>query len=401
MMRVIKSTFRTSKTDLERLFACNRESANVWNDCLAYAKDCHKQTGKWISKKELQALTKGRYHLHSQSIQSVQERYILARDNAWKAKQAGHEQIRYPYKTKRHYPTRWKKDGFVILPDGLILLSMGIHEGKRDKPVTVRVSCIPEGKVKEIELIWDSKLMLAISYEDGVVPMTNNHTVMAAIDMGEIHGIAAVAETGQALIITSRQLRSIKRLRNKKHAQLRKKQSRCQKGSRRWKKLQRALNKVSSKTDKQQQDVMHKTSRQFTTWANEQQIKTVIVGDVEGVQRNTSARSKNNNLKRRRTRFHNQRMSQWPFGLLLHMLMYKLAALGIELYKTDESYTTQTCPVCGRKKKVSGRTYNCYCGYSMHRDIHGARNILAKYKYGEIHELGWQIEKTTYLRPTG
>ncbi|MHB1167554.1 MAG: zinc ribbon domain-containing protein, partial [Carboxydocellales bacterium] len=56
---------------------------------------------------------------------------------------------------------------------------------------------------------------------------------------------------------------------------------------------------------------------------------------------------------------------------------------------------------CGRKKKVSGRTYNCYCGYSMHRDIHGARNILAKYKYGEIQELVWQIEKTTYLRPTG
>ncbi|TLM98212.1 IS200/IS605 family element transposase accessory protein TnpB, partial [bacterium] len=387
--------------DFDRLFACNRESARAWNDCLNHAKEHHQQTGKWIDKKELQVLTKGRYHLHSQSIQSVQERYLEARKNAWKAKQAGYGHIRYPYKTKRHYPTRWKKDGLVICPNGKIQLSMGIHQGKREKPVIVHASHIPNGKVKEIELIWDRKLMLAISYEDEITPVANNHTGTAAIDMGEIHGIAAVAETGQALIVTSRLLRSVKRLRNKQHAKLCKQQSRCHKGSRRWKKLQRAIGKISSKTDRQQQDMLHKMSRKFATWADEQQVKTVVVGDVEGVQRNTSKRKKANSQKKRRTRQQNQRLSQWPFGLLLMMLSYKLAALGIKLSKTDESYTTQTCPVCGRKKKVSGRKYKCYCGYAMHRDLHGARNILAKHKYGEIRALDWEIDKITYLRPTG
>ncbi|MDA8210737.1 MAG: transposase [Clostridia bacterium] len=401
MYCVIKTSFRTSKTDLDRLFACNRESARVWNDCLSHAKEHHKQTGKWIGKMDLQTLTKGQYHLHSQSIQSIQERYLEARKNAWKAKQAGYEHIRYPYKTKRHYPTRWKKDGFAIHPDGKIQLSMGIHQGKREKPVIVHASHIPQGKVKEIELIWDGQLMLAISYEDGISPTANSHTGIAAIDMGEIHGIAAVADTGQALIVTSRKLRSIKRLRNKKHAKLRKKQSRCKKSSRRWKKLQRAINKISSKTDRQQQDILQKMSRKFAAWADEQQVKTVVVGDVEGVQRNTSKRKKDNPKKKRRTRRQNQRLSQWPFGLLIMMLSYKLAALGIELTKIDESYTTQTCPVCGRKKKVAGRTYKCFCGYSMHRDIHGARNILAKHKYGEIRALAWEIDKITYLRPTG
>ncbi|TLM98803.1 IS200/IS605 family element transposase accessory protein TnpB, partial [bacterium] len=374
MIRVIKTPFRTSKTDLDRLFACNRESARVWNDCLNHAKEHHKQTGKWIDKKELQALTKGRYHLHSQSIQSVQERYLEARKNARKAKQAGYEYIRYPYKIKNHYPTRWKKDGFVICSNGKIQLSMGNHQGKREKPVIVHASLILDGKVKEIELIWDRKLMLAISYEDRITPVANKYTGTAAIDMGEIHGIAAVAETGQALIVTSRLLRSVKRLRNKQHAKLRKQQSRCQKGSRGWKKLQRAIDKISSKTDRQQQDILHKMSRKFAAWADEQQVKTVVAGDVEGVQRNTSKRKKNNPKKKRRTSQQNQRMSQWPFGLLIMLLSYKLAALGIELSKIDESYTTQTCPVCGRRKKVSGRIYKCYCGYAMHRDIHGARN---------------------------
>ena len=400
MIRVKKTTFRTAKTDLDRLFACNRESARVWNDCLSHAKEYHKQKGKWIDRKELQTLTRGRYHLHSQSIQSVQERYLEARKNALRAKQAGYDHIRYPYKTKGHYPTRWKKDGFVIHPNGKIELKMGVHQGKREKAILVYVSTIPSGRVKEIELIWDLKLMLAISYEDGVKPVTNEHTGTAAIDMGEIHGIAAVAETGQALIVTSRLLRSQKRLRNKQHAELRRKQSRCQKGSRKWKKLRRAMDRVSSKTDRQQRDILHKTTRKFTAWADEQQVKTVVVGDVEGVQRNTSKKKKNNPKKKQRTRRQNQRLSQWPFGLLLLILTYKLGVLGIELVKTDEAYTTQTCPVCGRRKKVSGRIYKCHCGYAMHRDIHGAGNILAKHKCGEIRTMDFKIEKITYLRPS-
>lgn len=150
MIRTIKTTFHTSKTDLDRLFACNRESARAWNDCLSHAREHYQNTGKWISQSELQALTKGQYHLHSQSIQAVQERYLKARENAYKAKQAGYEQVRCPYKSKKNYPTRWKKDGFSIQPNGTIQLSMGIQQGKREKPITVRAFRVPQGIVKEI-----------------------------------------------------------------------------------------------------------------------------------------------------------------------------------------------------------------------------------------------------------
>ena len=152
MIRVVKTTFQTSKHELDRLFACNRESAKVWNDCLAHAREYHKTNGKWIGKRELQQLTKGRYHLHSQSIQAVQERYLDARTNAKRAKQAGHEHIRYPWRQKKKYPTRWKKDGFTIQADSKIDLSMGIHNGKRENPIVVHTNNIPPGKLKEIEL---------------------------------------------------------------------------------------------------------------------------------------------------------------------------------------------------------------------------------------------------------
>lgn len=52
MIRVKKTTFRTTKADLDWLFFCNRESARVWNDCLSHAKEYHKQNGRWIDRKE-------------------------------------------------------------------------------------------------------------------------------------------------------------------------------------------------------------------------------------------------------------------------------------------------------------------------------------------------------------
>jgi len=400
------------------LFACNRISGEIWSDCLRIAGEHHKKTGKWIDKTELQKAVKRKYPLHSQSIQGVVHKYLQAREGARQARAKGYA-TRYPYKKKGNFVTKWAKDGFEVKPNGKIELSMGIWKGKRQKPIIVSVKEVPQGKIKEIELVWDNGLYLAISYEKGepleraCVKAKGREekpkaagseeappAKICAIDMGEIHAIAAVEEAGEGIIITGRKVRSIKRLRNKKHKELSKKLARVKKGSRRAKKLQRAKRKVSSKTKAQQRDILHKISRSFVRWAEDNQVTTVVVGDVEGVQRNTSAKKKKNSKKKRRSRKVSQKLSQWSFGLLLTYLAYKLAEAGIELIKFPEEYTSQTCPVCHRRKKVSGRVYRCYCGYTQHRDIHGALNILAKYKYGEICETGIKIGKIKYLRPT-
>ena len=397
MIKVAKHKLRTNKEGLDRLHECNRVSAMIWNACLEHAREHHIETGEWINKADLQSALKKKFPLHSQCIQAVVDKYLFARAGACAARKKGYN-TRYPHRSKNVFPTKWKKDGFKIGENGKIELSMGIWEGKRQKPIVVRVKEIPQGVIKEIELIWDNGLCLAICYEDGLESKENNSDTIAAIDLGEIHAIAAVEEKGDAIIITGRKLRSIKRLRNKKHKELNKKIARAKKGSRRCKKLRRAKRKISSKTEAQQKDLLHKTSRSFVKWAMKNEVGTVVVGDVEGVQRNT-ANKKRNPKKKRRGRKLNQKLSQWPFGLLLMYLTYKLAMEGISLVKITEEYTSQTCPVCGRRKKVSGRVYSCYCGYREHRDIHGARNILAKYKYGKICDTKIEISAIKYLRP--
>ncbi len=394
IVRVLKTKFQTSKDNVDRLFACNRTSAQVWNECLGLAKEHFQQIGQWIDRGTLHFATKAKYPIHSQSIQAVYEKYLDARENAHKARVLGYSQIRYPYKEKQHFNTKWKKDGFRIGENGKIELSLGLFGSKRQKPIVVRIKDLPPGKIKEIELIYDRGLQLAIAYDDGQCTKPNNNQGIAAIDLGEIHTIASVCDNGQGVIITGRKIRSLKRLRNKKLKELQKKLAKCQKGSRHWKKYRQALNYILGKSDAQLTDALHKTTRKFVDWCLENKVKEVAVGNVEGVQRQTSPKKKQN--KHKRSHKHNQKMSQWQFGRITTYLQYKLAAEGINLQKVDESYTTQTCPVCGRRKKTSSRNYSCACGYREHRDIHGAKNILSKHKYGEFREIS--LIKQTYLR---
>lgn len=74
---------------------------------------------------------------------------------------------------------------------------MGDLEGKRQKPLSLWVKELPKGKIKEIELIYDRKLMIGVAYEDGIKAKENTFTHRSAIDVGEIHTIAAVAENGE------------------------------------------------------------------------------------------------------------------------------------------------------------------------------------------------------------
>ncbi|MED1457194.1 zinc ribbon domain-containing protein, partial [Bacillus smithii] len=118
-------------------------------------------------------------------------------------------------------------------------------------------------------------------------------------------------------------------------------------------------------------------------------VSDVYVGNPEGVQRHT---------KKKRRKNVNQKLSNWSFGKVKQYLEYKCQSKGIKVTFVNEAYSSQTCPVCQRKKKVRTRMYHCHCGYTSHRDIHGAKNILSQVLYGSFEPWG-QEKIPTYLRP--
>jgi putative transposase len=386
-----KQVFFTASSEvIHQLFACNRLSGEVWNACLEFAKQHHKTTGKWINQTQLQSATKKIVRLHSQSIQAVCHKYLDSRNSIHQAKKKGISTVRYPYRQKKHFNTKWIDQAFTVHANGKIELSMGNHDGKRQKPLTVYAHNLPEGDIKEIELCYDRGLYLSISYDDGMMPKENPYSSAVGIDMGEIHSFASVHENGEAVIITGRKMRSTHRLRNKKVAELQKKMSKCKKGSRQWKKYHRAKQFILSKSERQLQDACHKSTKSLVEWCIEQQTKTIYVGDVSTVAKKTKK-------KKKASRTHRQKLSNWQSGKMLAYLSYKAEAYGMEVKVVSEAYTSQTCPVCHTRKKPTGRTYSCTCGYERHRDLHGASNILSEQLHGAF-KLLLVTSKPKYLR---
>ena len=87
--------------------------------------------------------------------------------------------------------------------------------------------------------------------------------------------------------------------------------SRCKKGSRQWRKYNRAKKFVLSKSEAQLEDALHKTTKQFVEWCVKHDVNHVVMGNVEGVQRNT---------KKKRKKKINQKLSNWSFGKLYSLL---------------------------------------------------------------------------------
>jgi len=259
------------------------------------------------------------------------------------------------------------------------------------KPIIIHVKNIPQNIII-IEVKYDNGLKLCLNYyEEKEQNQTINSNNICAIDIGEIHSITAIDNEGNNTIITAREVRSTQRFRNKELAKLNNKLSKCTKGSRNYKKYRKAIRKLCSKSNGKLNYLLHKTSKLFIDYIQENNIKEVVIGDLTNFNMNLKSKNKDSGKK--------QRLVQWPHGKLKEKLQYKLKRININLIELSEQFTSQTCPVCGNRYKPTGRNYICKkCDYKNHRDIVGAINILSKYLNGEIKPIDLPYKPLKYLR---
>src|SRR5262249_41984314 len=137
--------------------------------------------------------------------------------------------IHYPYRDKRFFPLYWPAQA-VSVERGRIVLPMG-----RSRPSLVFHLKLPE-QIGGCKLVWQDGYEL----HTPAPPAPATHapgTVQATVDLGEIHQAAVTTNTGMALVVSGRGIRSLKRRHHMALGQLAKKRKRCQTGSRRWRKL--------------------------------------------------------------------------------------------------------------------------------------------------------------------
>lgn len=363
----------------ERLKAAQLESALVWNECMEAHKQCRINQVPWLNQTALQKLTKGKYQLHSQSVQLVCQIFLANVDSTKANRRAGIKQMKYPWRNKKFYPVSWAAQS-VKYENSWITLPMG----KGRKPLTFKLDLdfVPGA----CSLVWNRGFELHIKQE--VILEERKVTgKKATIDLGEIHHSAVTTSTAQGLIVSGRGIRSLKRQRNVALAKFSRKQSRCIKYSKRWKKLQAGKNRFCLRNERQIREYRHQATRQVVEFCKTHDVDTVFIGNPDGVR-------KKNCGKR-----HNQRMAQWEYGKDLSYFTHKFKMAGIPVLTGSERGTSSTCPECGHLHKPRGRTWNCpkkECSYKKkHRDITGSLNmhLLA---FGEKAKYPEEIK---YLRP--
>jgi putative transposase len=266
--------------------------------------------------------------LHAHSKDAAQEAFYKACKTVKATRALG---AKYPHKRKRWRTTIWKQSGIRRQEDTLLL-----SRAKGLPPIAVE---LPEEmrdllRVVEARLVYDRRAhryTWHLSVENGKQPKAAPGTNVVAVDLGEIHP-AVVGDEQQATIITCRERRHEQQGHAKRLAKLSKALSRKTKGSRRYRRLQRARTRMRAKHKRVMRDMEHKISRAVVDVAAERQAGTIAIGDVRDI-----ADGVNHGKQ------HNQQSSQWGHGQVRHLITYKAEAEVVSLSCCDGPVYT----ICG------------------------------------------------------
>lgn len=362
---------KCSKEDYDYLMQCREWAAQCWNELVKADKQHYEDTGKFMTRAELQTFVKDISPLHASGNQHVFIKYFSARDAMFKSIMAKHKnssKVELPYKYKKYFSVGWNVYCSKIdyKAKKIYLARKRIRNGVNSPSVVCNFKTLPK-HIVEIELVYKSELCLAIKYKEPKTNLNIESCNVSAIDLGEIHSISSIDNNGNAIIITGRKLRSVIRLRNKERGKILSKRSHTCKGSNQYDKYTDAISNLSAKSKNQVMDCVHKISKKYLDYCLENNIGKVYYGDLD-----SCVRGKHGKV----SRFLNNKLNDWSFGLLTRQLENKLSRCGIKFIKISEAYSSQTCPHCGEKHKPDSRNYKCKCGYTQHRDLVGAMNIL-------------------------
>lgn len=368
--------------------ALNRESGRVYTETLVWHWRVLRHKDIWLRLGAAEKL--GDYFsdttLHAHSRDAAQQGFYKACKTAKACQEAGLNP-RYPWRRKVYRTTIWKNTG-IRVRDGIVLLA----RARGLEPISFAWSGTET--LLEVRLVYDVKqrrYFWHLVLEDGQEPVPAASDRTAAIDLGEIHPVA-ITDGEEACIVSCRELRSIAQQTNKELAAISKKKARCQRGSRRSRRLLRAKRNLLARQKRRRRDLEHKISRATIDWCVEKQIGVLAISDV----RNVADKTKE---KKRLARAERQKISDWPHGTIRRYLGYKAAAEGISVHdRVPEPHTSQTCIACGHRHKPRGRVFKCpACGFVFPRDGIGCANLLSRVLHGDLAKVHPTTAK--YRRP--
>ena len=340
------------------------ECGKVYSRCVDIFHRVWRKKGFWLSEKSMKRLVRNS-NLHSQTVQGVIEKFYENLSSYNELKKV-FPNTKPPRKRKWYFTIPYKSSA-IHLKDGVLKLS----NGRGNEPLAIPWQHT-EPKTLEISFNLGYRVNATYVLENTEIPLGNK---VASIDLGEIILAATHEEDGSTTLYNGRVWRSKQRYLNKTDAKFKELMSRCRKGSKRWKRLKRAKNRIHARINNQKEDILHKQTTKLVNTLHEKQVGTVVMGDARFIRLADKTRKKSNQA---------QHVHQMPTGKVRHKITYKANRKGMKVELINEAYTSRVCPACKELNHTNGRVYKCEsCNLVLHRDEVGAINILAKQKYRE------------------
>jgi putative transposase len=358
-------------TEWATFAASRKEAARLWGALVVRHHRIRCRGWRWPSKARWQRWAKGRYPgLSAQSAQQIIGEFCEAVDSCRQLRKNGRTEARYPWRRPRYHDVVYTNQD-ARLREGRLVLPHGASGTLRiSLPSTITLP----GRLMEVRLSYG---LVRLICEIPDAPRPEQTTI--GVDLG-VNTLIAATDGQKVILINGRKAKATIQYRNKQLARLSAKQSKHAKHSSRWKRLQRRKYWLLDKSKRQVRDLCHKATRHV---AEAFPGALCYVGEPF------------NDAAQRARRTQAQTISQTCTRKIIQQLDYKTVGAIV----IDEAYSSQTCPVCGRRSKHR-RMYQCpHCGTTGPRDAVGATNILSLGVHGAMLPGRSLPEQVKYLRP--
>jgi len=243
--------------------------------------------------------------------------------------------------------------------------------------VNFRKSRDIEGTAKNVTVSRQGKhWFVSIQVEMELPEPLHPSTTMIGVDMGVKRlftlsdGVNDEDIDGQAINVDFFK-QSIKRLQKRLAKKV--------KFSSNWRKLKDKINRLHTKIANIRHNALHKATSKLS-----KSHAMIILEDLQIKNMTKSAKGNPEEPGRmvKQKSGLNRVILEQGWGMFKTFLEYKQLWSGGQVLFVDPKYTSQTCPVCQHKNKLSRKSqaeFDCVlCGHKDHADVVGAKNVLSR-----------------------
>lgn len=228
-----------------------------------------------------------------------------------------------------------------------------------------------ESEIKQLKIYKENNNYFAsVTYEKKEENLKNiDNNKILSIDLGKKNLLSVYdVENNKGIVFCSKYLTKNQKYFDNRIDGLKSIRDKKKKGSRKYKKINKKLQKLYSKKKTQGNLSLQKVSKDLSN-----ENKTILIGELTNLKKNI--RSNFNSLNR-------QMQNNWDLQTFIHLLEYKCLLKGNQVIKVNEAWTSKTCCKCGainHDLELTDRQYICDCGNNINRDINGAINIYKQF----------------------